>query len=76
MMTFIKNSAKLIVIRVYELGELSMSELANLLNRKEDTIKNQYVNQMCAEGILLRKHPDIINHPGQKHYAVKKDGDN
>ena len=62
---------------IYELcgkQELSAVEIAELLGRKEKNIRGNYLNNMCQEGRLVRKYPNILTHPNQKYKAKLEDG--
>jgi len=63
---------------IYELcgkQELSAVEIAELLGRKEKNIRGNYLNNMCQEGRLVRKYPNILTHPNQKYKAKAEDSD-
>jgi ATP-dependent DNA helicase RecG len=64
---FVQN----IIIKMCAKKELSIRELAALLGRSEQTIRNNYVNRMCDKGLLLRKYPSVHHHPRQKYYSEK-----
>ncbi len=46
--------------------------MAQLLKKKEDSLRNHYINPMCDQGILKRQYPNILNHPKQKYHLLKK----
>jgi len=47
------------------------SEIAELLEKREDYVKRKFLNQMIGAGVLEYKFPDMINHPEQA-YRTKK----
>ncbi len=59
------------IIDLCQITPLSISEMAYLLNRKEDSLRNHYINHLCDQGVLKRQYPNILNHPKQKYYTVK-----
>jgi ATP-dependent DNA helicase RecG len=73
--TISKKSSKTVVrqtiLELCQFKLLSLSEIAQLLNRKEDSLRNHYINTMCDQGILKRQYPNILNHPKQKYYTPK-----
>jgi ATP-dependent DNA helicase RecG len=66
-----KNLVRQIILDLCQIKALSLSEMAQLLNRKEDSLRNHYINPMCDRGILKRQYPNILNHPKQKYYTPK-----
>ncbi|MBW4632883.1 MAG: putative DNA binding domain-containing protein [Iphinoe sp. HA4291-MV1] len=46
---------------------LQLRTLADLLNRKPDTIRNHYVNLMLQRGLLKLRYPEQLNHPQQAY---------
>jgi ATP-dependent DNA helicase RecG len=49
---------------------LNLEQLARLLSRKRDSLRNNYINPMVDRGLLDPKHPNIRNHPKQKYRTV------
>lgn len=41
-------------------------------DQKEVSVRNHYINPMCDQGVLKRQYPNILNHPKQKYYSLKK----
>jgi len=69
-----KLFVKKVIVELCSIKALSMIEIAELLGRSMDYIRNRYVNPMCdKEKTLRRKYPNIITHPGQRYYTAKKD---
>jgi ATP-dependent DNA helicase RecG len=64
-----KALVRQIILDLCQIKALSISEMAQLLNRKEDSLRNHYINRMCDQGILRRQYPNIVNHPKQKYYT-------
>ncbi len=50
---------------------LSIQEMAQLLNRKADTLRNHYIITMMEGGQLMPIHPNVRNHPQQKYTAAE-----
>lgn len=48
---------------------LSLKELADILDRKPDSLRNHYINNMVSEGALQWRYPETINHPQQGYKA-------
>lgn len=67
-----KNLVSQTILDLCQIKALSLSEMAKLLNRKEDSLRNHYINPLCDQGILKRQYPNILNHPKQKYYTPKK----
>jgi len=67
-----KNLVMQIIIDLCQVKALSLSEIGLLLNRKEDSLRNHYINPMCEQDFLRRQYPNILNHPKQKYYTPKK----
>ncbi len=67
-----QNFVRQIILDLCQIRALSLSEIAQLLSRKEDSLRNHYINPMCDQGILKRQYPNILNHPKQKYYTQKK----
>ncbi len=65
-----KNLVSRIILDLCQITALSISEMAQLLNRKEDSLRNHYINHLCDQGVLKRQYPNILNHPKQKYYTV------
>ena len=59
------------ILDLCQITALSISEMARLLSRKEDSLRNHYINLLCGQGVLKRQYPNILNHPKQKYYTVK-----
>lgn len=71
-----KSSKELIrqlILDLCRIKALAISEMSQLLNRKEDSLRNHYINTMCDQGLLKRQYPNILNHPKQKYYTPKND---
>ena len=60
------------ILNICAVSELSIKELSELLMRSEQTIRINYINSLCEEGVLVRKFPNIIHHPKQKYRTVEK----
>lgn len=49
---------------------LTVSELAELLNRRPDPLRNKYLSPMAKDGLLERRFPADPNHPQQAYRTV------
>lgn len=66
-----KSDVENAIIHLCETTFLSLAEIAELLNRSGDSLRNHYLNRMADEGILVREFPNLRNHPKQR-YGVRK----
>lgn len=48
------------------------SEIAELLDKREDYLKRKYLSAMIETGELEYKFPDMLNHPEQSYKSSKK----
>ena len=56
--------------RLCAVEELTPSQMAGLLGRSVESLKNHYLNQMVRAGLLVPKYPAKRNHP-QQAYRIK-----
>ena len=49
---------------------LTLDELADLLNRRKDSLRNHYINPMLEDGRIEAKYKNIRNHPRQGYRTV------
>ena len=56
-----------VVLELCSVKYLTRRELARLLGRREDTIRNHYLNPLVKTGELLLKYPESPNHPEQAY---------
>ncbi len=68
-----KELVRQLILDLCQIQALSLSEISQLLNRKEDSLRNHYINPMCDQGLLKRLYPNILTHPKQKYYTQKND---
>lgn len=66
------GTMRTVIRKLCDIRELSIRELADLLQRSEETLRTHYVSPMCNDGVLTRKFPNIINHPHQKYRTARK----
>jgi predicted HTH transcriptional regulator len=52
---------------------VSLNELAEILNRDSDFLRNHYINRLADNGRLERAHPNLRNHPKQR-YRTRREG--
>ena len=48
------------------------NELANLLNKREDYIRRQFINPLIKNKTLKHLHPEMLKHPDQAYLINKK----
>ena len=65
------DTTRTTIQKLCAIQELSIRELAELLQRNEATLRMRFVSPMCKTGILARRFPNIINHPHQKYHTAK-----
>ncbi len=63
---------KSLVIELCEIMPLSISEIAEIINRKPESVRYLYVNPLIESGKLFHTIPEMLNHPDQKYTTVKK----
>lgn len=63
---------KSIIIELCTFTPLSISEIAELVNRKPESVRYLYVNPLIESGKLFYTIPEMLNHPKQKYTTVKK----
>jgi len=66
-----KEIVRAVIVELCEGRYLSLPELAELLNRETESLRNKYITPMLREGKLLQKHPSIKNHPKQCYTSAK-----
>ena len=62
---------KSLVIELCEIMPLSISEIAEIINRKPESVRYLYVNPLIESGKLFHTIPEMLNHPDQKYTTVK-----
>ena len=65
-----REHVKAAIIELCCVAELSAQEIAGLLSRKEQTVR-QYIEELCRDGELNAKFP-LKTHPKQKYRASSK----
>ena len=64
------NEMKNIILKLCEVSPLMLKELAELLDRNEDGIRNNYLSILKEEGKIKLRYPGQINHPQQAYITV------
>ncbi|OQP23670.1 ATP-binding protein [Geobacillus zalihae] len=59
-----------LIIRLCRERPLRLKELAELLERTPDGLRNNYLGKLLEEGKIRLKYPDQPNHPRQAYIAV------
>lgn len=60
-----------IILELCEKRPLMLKELAYLLERTPDGLRNNYLTKLLSKGKIRLKYPDQINHPKQAYMIVK-----
>ena len=63
---------KSLVIELCSVMPLSISEIAQIINRKPESVRYLYVNPLIENKKLFYTIPEMLNHPDQKYTTVKK----
>ena len=63
---------KSLVIELCEIMPLSISEIAEIINRKPESVRYLYINPLIESGKLFHTIPEMLNHPDQKYTTAKK----
>ena len=66
------NKMKEITLKLCEVRPLTLKELAELLKRSSDGIRNNYLSPLIEEGKIRLMYPGQLNHPQQAYIAVKE----
>ncbi|MDQ0244951.1 hypothetical protein J2S09_002522 [Bacillus fengqiuensis] len=61
-----------IIIDLVEKRPLMLKELASLLERTPDGLRNNYLSKLLSEGNIQLKYPKQPNHPRQAYMGLKK----
>lgn len=64
-----KENVKEVIIRILDLGFISLKDLAKAINRDRVSIQNHYLKMLMDEGNIELKYPETPNHP---HQAYRK----
>ena len=60
-----------IIVKLCTQKPLMLRELAYLLERTPDGLRNNYLAKLLGKGKIRLKYPDQINHPKQAYIIVK-----
>jgi predicted HTH transcriptional regulator len=60
-----KEVVEATILHLCEEEFLTLDELADLLNRRKDSLRNHYINPMLEDGRIEAKYKNIRNHPRQ-----------
>lgn len=63
-----------IIVSLCTQKPLMLKELAYLLERTPDGLRNNYLAKLLTKEKVRLKYPDQVNHPKQAYIAVKKHG--
>ena len=61
-------------LELCRVGYRTLPELAALLRRDPESLRNHYVVPMLERGLLVRRHPDRPHHPQQAYRTAAKSG--
>jgi len=62
-----KATMEEIILALCAIDWLTLRNLAHLLNRKPDYLRNHFIVPMVKEGRLELKIPETVNHPQQAY---------
>jgi len=65
-----KTIVEATILHLCEEEFLTLEDLADLLNRTKDTLRNHYINPMLDDGRLEAKYKNIRTHPRQGYRTV------
>ncbi len=65
-----RNIVEATILRLCEEEFLTLEDLADLLNRTRDTLRNHYINPMLDDGRLEAKYKNVRTHPCQGYRTV------
>ena len=68
-----KASRKVVEVTILRLCEgryLTLDDLADLLNRSKDSLRNHYINPMLEDGRIEAKYKNVPTHPLQGYRTV------
>ncbi len=65
-----KTIVEATILHLCEEEFLTLEDLADLLNRTRDTLRNHYINPMLDDGRLEAKYKNIRTHPRQGYRTV------
>jgi ATP-dependent DNA helicase RecG len=60
-----------IIVKLCKKKPLRLKELADLLERTPDGLRNNYLAKILAKGVLQLKYPDQPNHPKQAYMSAE-----
>jgi ATP-dependent DNA helicase RecG len=63
-----------VIVRLCSKKPLMLKELAHLLERTPDGLRNNYLAKLLNKGEIRLKYPDQLNHPKQAYIIVEKQG--
>jgi len=66
-----RQKMKDVIVRLCSVRSLSHRELADLLDRNSDGLRDQYLSELVEAGRLKLQHPGRISHPDQSYIANK-----
>ena len=66
-----KNLVESTILKLCNGRYLSLSELAELLDRDPDTLRKNFIRVMLGEQQLIPEHPNIKTHPKQRYIAAE-----
>ena len=58
------------ILRLCESRYLTLDELADLLDRRKDSLRNHYITPMLEDGRIEARYKNIRNHPRQGYRTV------
>jgi hypothetical protein len=68
------STMEAIIVRLCATKPLMLKELAYLLERTPDGLRNNYLAKLLRKGKVRLKYPEQLNHPKQAYIVVEKQG--
>ena len=62
-----------IIVRLCTQKPLMLKEMADLLGRTPDGLRNNYLAKLLTKGKVRLKYPDQNNHPKQAYIAIEQE---
>jgi len=67
-----QNDVRRVILALCSEEYLSIQQLANLLGRAPEKLREKFVSELVREGKLVLRFPDIPNHPDQAYRTVEQ----
>ncbi|WP_106495818.1 hypothetical protein [Lentibacillus sp. Marseille-P4043] len=61
-----------LILKLCQIKALTLQELSDLLDRKPEPLRKNYLSKLVKDEKLELLYPDQINHPKQAYITTKK----